>query len=88
MILTIKYGQLIIINEDIWQHDLENTLSNYTAVIIDYYYNYNYNYTQQQLVINTSRTLATIKTIIVKIKNIIIEPTKISNKERNISNWN
>ena len=33
-ILITKYGQLIITNGDIWQYDLQNTLSNHTAVII------------------------------------------------------
>ena len=34
MISTIKYGQLIITDGDIWQHDLQNTMSNHTAVTI------------------------------------------------------
>ena len=54
MILMIKFGQLIIKNGDIWQHDLENILSNYTAVIIDYYYNYNYNYNKYTMTIINS----------------------------------
>ena len=29
-----KYGQRIIVNGDIWQRNLQNTLSNYTAETI------------------------------------------------------
>ena len=34
MILMIKYGQWIITNGHIWQHDSQNTLSRHTAVTI------------------------------------------------------
>ena len=52
MVLATKYKQAIIINGDTWQHDLENTLSTFTAVIIDYYYNYNYNYDEYKTTID------------------------------------
>ena len=34
IILMTQYGQRIIINGDIWKHNLQNTLSNHTAVTI------------------------------------------------------
>ena len=36
----------------------------------------------------TTTTSNTIETIIIQIKNIIIETTKIRSRERNINNWN
>ena len=50
--MMTKYGQQTITNGVIWHYDLQNILSNYTAVIIDYYYyNYNYNYNKHILTI-------------------------------------
>ena len=83
IVLTTKYGQQIIVNGDIWEHDLQNTLSNYTAVTIISIITtiITIDIQQQRLVMDTPTDSTTTETIILEIKNTIIKPSKVVMKE-------